>query len=179
VFLRLSEQIGAPLDQQGTSEQVVLDDFAASRRRRWCDRDPVGAGRWSRAARDCLPHGPRCVAAEAVAAEITLHISRLAKQGHLDPARLFSAARSFTARGLTRLLATEVGRGLSSTDAGLLRVLTGGPRRITELAELEGSPSRPRACWSSGWRSRQTDDQRVVLVALTGAGASALDAFRA
>jgi hypothetical protein len=34
VFLRLSEQIGAQLDQQGTSEQVVLDNFAASRRRR-------------------------------------------------------------------------------------------------------------------------------------------------
>jgi len=34
VFLRLSEQIGTQLAQQSTSEQEVLDDFAASRRRR-------------------------------------------------------------------------------------------------------------------------------------------------
>jgi hypothetical protein len=34
VFLRLSEQIGAQLEAQRTSEQEVLDDFAASRRRR-------------------------------------------------------------------------------------------------------------------------------------------------
>lgn len=33
VFLRLSEQIGAQLDAQGVSEQEVLEDFAASRRR--------------------------------------------------------------------------------------------------------------------------------------------------
>ena len=34
VFLRLSEQIGTQLTEQGTSEQEVVDDFAASRRRR-------------------------------------------------------------------------------------------------------------------------------------------------
>lgn len=34
VFLRLSEQIGAELDAKGVSEQEVLGDFAASRRRR-------------------------------------------------------------------------------------------------------------------------------------------------
>ena len=34
VFLRLSEQIGAQLDAKGVSEQEVLEDFAASRRRR-------------------------------------------------------------------------------------------------------------------------------------------------
>ena len=34
VFLRLSEQIGTQIDAQGTNEQEVLDDFAASRRRR-------------------------------------------------------------------------------------------------------------------------------------------------
>ena len=34
VFLRLSEQIGAHLAAQGESEQEVLGDFAASRRRR-------------------------------------------------------------------------------------------------------------------------------------------------
>jgi hypothetical protein len=34
VFLRLSEQIGTALDAQGASEQEVIDDFAADRRRR-------------------------------------------------------------------------------------------------------------------------------------------------
>jgi hypothetical protein len=34
VFLRLSEQIGAQLTEQGATEQEVLDDFAASHRRR-------------------------------------------------------------------------------------------------------------------------------------------------
>lgn len=33
VFLRLAEQVGAELSAQGASEQEVLDDFAASRRR--------------------------------------------------------------------------------------------------------------------------------------------------
>jgi hypothetical protein len=33
VFLRLSEQVGAELKTQGVTEQEVLDDFAASRRR--------------------------------------------------------------------------------------------------------------------------------------------------
>jgi hypothetical protein len=34
VFLRLSEQIGAQLEAGGASEQEVVDDFAAGRRRR-------------------------------------------------------------------------------------------------------------------------------------------------
>ncbi len=34
VFLRLSEQIGTQLESGGASEQEVLGDFAASRRRR-------------------------------------------------------------------------------------------------------------------------------------------------
>jgi len=34
VFLRLSEQIGTALDARRASEQEVLDDFAANRRRR-------------------------------------------------------------------------------------------------------------------------------------------------
>ena len=87
---------------------------------------------------------------------------------------------------LTRLLSKEVGRGLSSTDGGLLRALTDGPRRITELAELEGlaQPTTTllvKRLEEQGLvsRERQTDDQRVVLVSLTSAGAAALDAFRA
>ena len=34
VFLRLSEQVGTQLAEQGATEQEVLDDFAASRRPR-------------------------------------------------------------------------------------------------------------------------------------------------
>jgi hypothetical protein len=34
VFLRLSEEIGQKLAEKGVSEREVLDDFAASRRRR-------------------------------------------------------------------------------------------------------------------------------------------------
>lgn len=34
VFVRLSEEIGAKLQAAGVSEQEVLDDFAAERRRR-------------------------------------------------------------------------------------------------------------------------------------------------
>jgi hypothetical protein len=34
VFLRLSEQIGSQLDASSVSEKEVLEDFAASRRRR-------------------------------------------------------------------------------------------------------------------------------------------------
>lgn len=37
------------------------------------------------------PHGPRCVAVDAVALEITRHIPRLAAQRRLDPAPLFAA----------------------------------------------------------------------------------------
>jgi predicted nucleic acid-binding protein len=37
------------------------------------------------------PHGPRCVAAEAVVVEIARHIPRLADQRRLDAALLFAA----------------------------------------------------------------------------------------
>jgi predicted nucleic acid-binding protein len=37
------------------------------------------------------PHGPRCVATEAVATEIARHIPRLAAKRDLDPALLFAA----------------------------------------------------------------------------------------
>ncbi len=36
-------------------------------------------------------HGPRCIAAEAVALEIAEHLPRLAAKRHLDPALLFAA----------------------------------------------------------------------------------------
>ncbi|HEY2437683.1 MAG TPA: hypothetical protein VGH93_10915, partial [Solirubrobacteraceae bacterium] len=39
---------------------------------------------------------------------------------------------------LTRLAIRQVGANLSRAEAGVLRTLSSGPRRITELAELEG-----------------------------------------
>jgi DNA-binding MarR family transcriptional regulator len=75
---------------------------------------------------------------------------------------------------LARLLTKQVGHGLSFSEAGVLRVLAGGPRRITEIAELEGfaQPTTTllvKRLEEQGLvtRARQTDDQRVVLVSPT------------
>jgi DNA-binding MarR family transcriptional regulator len=87
---------------------------------------------------------------------------------------------------LTRLLIREMGGGLTRTEAGMLFTLSRGPRRITELAELEGlaQPTVTQLVQrleQQGWvkRDRPADDGRVVLLSLTRAGRSALDAFRA
>jgi DNA-binding MarR family transcriptional regulator len=86
---------------------------------------------------------------------------------------------------LTRLLVREVGGPLSRAELGLLRCLIDSPRRITELAELEGI-AQPTATQlvkrleAQGLvtRERQTDDQRVVLVELTEAGESTYERAR-
>jgi DNA-binding MarR family transcriptional regulator len=87
---------------------------------------------------------------------------------------------------LTRLLIKEIGGGYSWTEAGLLKSLSDGPRRITELAELEGlaQPTTTllvKRLEQQGLvrRERQADDQRVVLVWLTDAGVAALEHLRA
>jgi DNA-binding MarR family transcriptional regulator len=87
---------------------------------------------------------------------------------------------------LVRLLVREAGGELSRTEAGLLSTLSGGPRRITELAELEGlaqptMTSLVKALEQQGLvrRDRQADDGRVVLVNLTDRGAAALEDYRA
>jgi DNA-binding MarR family transcriptional regulator len=86
---------------------------------------------------------------------------------------------------LTRLLTSQLGCELSRTELGLLNTLTSGPRRITELAELErlAQPTLTQLVQrleQQGFvsRERQTDDGRVVLVSLTEAGTAALDDFR-
>lgn len=86
---------------------------------------------------------------------------------------------------LTRLLTSELGCELSRTELGLLNTLSSGPRRITELAELErlAQPTLTQLVQrleQQGFvnRERQTDDRRVVLVRLTEAGAAAFDEFR-
>jgi DNA-binding MarR family transcriptional regulator len=75
---------------------------------------------------------------------------------------------------------------LSRTEVGLLHTLGGGPRRITELAELErlAQPTMTtlvKQLEQQGLvrRERQADDGRVVLVTLTAAGTAAMEEYRA
>ncbi len=86
----------------------------------------------------------------------------------------------------TRLLVKQVKGKISRTEAGVLSTLTAAPRRITELAELEGlaQPTMTllvQRLEQRGWveRARRADDGRVVLVSLTQAGSATLDEFRA
>jgi DNA-binding MarR family transcriptional regulator len=87
---------------------------------------------------------------------------------------------------LVRLLVSRLGGELSRTEVGLLSTLSNGPRRITELAELERlkQPTMTllvQRLEQEGLvsRQRQADDGRVVLVNLTEAGSVALDDYRA
>ena len=87
---------------------------------------------------------------------------------------------------LTRLIVRAMDGPMSRTEAGLLNALSDGPRRITELAELEGlaQPTMTllvKRLAELGWvaRERHASDGRVVLVRRTAAGARALDGFRA
>ena len=86
---------------------------------------------------------------------------------------------------LTRLLVRQLGGELSRTEVGLLRTLSDGSRRITELAELEGLAQPTitiliKQLEENGLvtRTRQPDDGRVVLVTLTKSGSGALDEYR-
>src|SRR5882757_389878 len=86
---------------------------------------------------------------------------------------------------LTRLLFRQIDAELSRTELGLLRTLSDGPRRITELAELEGlaQPTMTimiKQLEQEGLvqRERRSDDGRVVLVDLTERGRVALDDYR-
>jgi DNA-binding MarR family transcriptional regulator len=86
---------------------------------------------------------------------------------------------------VTRLLARELTGELSRTEAGALSTLSGGPRRITELAELEGLAQPTMTILVKQLehrglvrRSRREDDGRVVLVELTDTGSAALEDVR-
>jgi DNA-binding MarR family transcriptional regulator len=86
---------------------------------------------------------------------------------------------------LTRLLVRQVGGELSRTEVGLLRAVSSGPRRITELAELEGlaQPTTTiliKQLEEKGLvtRTRQSGDGRVVLVDVTESGNVALEDYR-
>lgn len=87
---------------------------------------------------------------------------------------------------LTRLLVRQLGGELTRTEVGLLNTLSAGPRRITELAEIEqlAQPTMTllvQRLERDGLvcRERGAEDGRVVLVSLTDQGARALEDYRA
>jgi len=87
---------------------------------------------------------------------------------------------------LARLLAKQLHGPLSRSEASLLNTASGTPRRITELAELEGlaQPTTTllvKRLEQDGLvtRERQADDGRVVVVRLTDTGLAALEDYRA
>jgi DNA-binding MarR family transcriptional regulator len=107
----------------------------------------------------------------------------IARSGQLDyvASELLSRAAL-----LTRLLVRQLGGELSRTEVGLLGTLSSGPRRITELAELEGLAQPTitiliKQLEEQGLvtRTRRSGDGRVVLVDLTESGSAALEEFRA
>jgi DNA-binding MarR family transcriptional regulator len=87
---------------------------------------------------------------------------------------------------LTRLVMRSGAHEISRTEVGVLATLEEGPRRITQLAMTEAlaQPTvtqlidklEGRGMVS---RSRSEEDGRVVLVAITAAGAEALEGVRA
>src|ERR1700736_2609795 len=88
---------------------------------------------------------------------------------------------------LVRLLVKQVrSRDISRTEMEVLSILREGPRRITELTELEGiaQPTMTllvKRLEEKGWVQREglPDDGRVVMVRLTEAGGAAQQRFRA
>jgi DNA-binding MarR family transcriptional regulator len=86
----------------------------------------------------------------------------------------------------TRLLLRESRRRLARSEAGVLATLSRGPRRVTELAEVEGlaQPTMTlivKRMEQRGWLGRERDaaDARAVLISLTDEGATVLDELRA
>ena len=86
---------------------------------------------------------------------------------------------------VTRLLARHLRGELSRPEIGLLNTLQAGPRRITDLAELEGVAQPTitqlvKRLERQGLvkRERREADGRVVVVSLTDAGAAAFEGFR-
>ena len=88
---------------------------------------------------------------------------------------------------LVRLLVKQVrSREISRTEMEVLGILREGPRRITELVELEGvaQPTMTllvKRLQEKGWVEREglPDDGRVVIISITEAGSAAQQRFRA
>jgi DNA-binding MarR family transcriptional regulator len=87
---------------------------------------------------------------------------------------------------LVRLLVRQVrSREVSRTELEVLTILREGPRRITELTELEGiaQPTMTllvKRLEDRGWVLREglPDDGRVVMITLTEAGSAAQQRLR-
>lgn len=87
---------------------------------------------------------------------------------------------------LVRLLVRQVhAPEISRTEVEVLSILTEGPRRVTELAELEGlaQPTMTllvKRLEDKGWVYREglPGDGRVVMIAITDAGGEARQTFR-
>ena len=87
---------------------------------------------------------------------------------------------------LSRLFLTRTSICVSRTEVGVLRILSNGPRRITEIAFIE-RVTQPAITLlvnrlaERGWVQRVADpsDGRAVLVSLTSAGAAAFAQLRA
>ena len=87
---------------------------------------------------------------------------------------------------LSRLFLTRTSVCVSRTEVGVLRILRGGPRRITELAAGE-RVTQPaitllvNRLTERGWVQRIPDptDGRAVLVSLTPAGEEVFERLRA
>ena len=88
---------------------------------------------------------------------------------------------------LVRLLVKQVrSREVSRTEMEVLSIIREGPRRITELTELEGvaQPTMTllvRRLQDKGWAEREglPEDGRVVMVRITEAGRAAQERLRA
>lgn len=87
---------------------------------------------------------------------------------------------------LTRLTFRQVSGDITRSEGGILRTLRDGPKRVTELADLEGlaQPTTTiliKRMEANGWvrRRRDADDGRVVLVSVTPEGELALQNYRA
>jgi DNA-binding MarR family transcriptional regulator len=112
---------------------------------------------------------------------IDLQTERAAQVEHVASHLLSRAAL------LVRLLVKQVRNSeISRTEGEVLSILSDGPRRITELAELEGvaQPTMTlliKRLEESGWVTRDglPGDGRVVMVNITDTGRAVRDAFRA
>jgi DNA-binding MarR family transcriptional regulator len=104
------------------------------------------------------------------------------------PAAAHEVAHALPQRAarLSRLLWRHYDGEISRTEAGVLSTLSEGPRRVTELAWLEGL-AQPTVTVLAGKmeerglvsRERDTSDGRVVLVDITEEGRVALERLRA
>jgi DNA-binding MarR family transcriptional regulator len=96
---------------------------------------------------------------------------------HALPERIWLLSRLFWRRGQ---------RDITRSEAGVLNSLSEGPRRVTELAELEGL-AQPTVTLLVGRleerglvaRERDPEDGRAVLVTSTDSGRTALEQLRA